>query len=208
MIVDRTLETAKRWDENISYQIFKTVPKNARTKSVLKGLEWSCNGIIWLTGTLILFYLYPKEESLKQMMAGLIMDIVYVAFIKAWARRRRPNYAAQDDQFGVVSVDKHSFPSGHATRAIYVACFFSSNHPIISFVIWIWTISVTLSRVFLGRHHVTDVAAGVFIGFGNYFLQFIVGLPLYTFFVWFMSSGLMAQFSNSQDYTDATLTTD
>ena len=208
MILDRALETAQRWDEKVSYQIFKTVPKNARTKSILKSLEWSCNGILWLAGTLILVYLYPKVESIKELMAGLIVDIVYVAVIKAYARRRRPNYAAQDDQFGVISVDKHSFPSGHATRAVYVAYFLSSTHPILSFVAWIWSFSVVLSRVLLGRHHVSDIIAGVLVGSANYFLQFVLGLPIYSFFVWFMSSGLLAQFSNSQDFTDAKLTTE
>ena len=208
MILDRALEVAKSWDEKVSYQLYKRVPKNARTKSILKGLEYSGNGIFWLAGTLILVYLYPKADSLKELMAGFIMDIVFVALIKAYARRRRPSYAPQEDQFGVMSVDKHSFPSGHATRCLYLACFFSSSFPLFSFMVWIWSFAVAASRVMLGRHHVTDVIAGVLIGIGNYFMQFVVGLPVYSLFVWFLSSGLVAQFSNNQDFTEAKLSGD
>src|SRR4029077_3181036 len=137
----------------------KRTPKTKKAKSTLKSLEWSCHGILWFSGTLALIYLYPNNESFTQLMAGLIVDIIYVAFVKAYTRRRRPSYASQDDQFGVVSVDKHSFPSGHSTRATYVGFFMSSCHPIISFAVWIWAISVTISRVLLGRHHVGDIIA-------------------------------------------------
>jgi len=205
MILDRALETAKAVDEQISYRIFKAVPKTGRIKSILKGLEWSGNGLFWLGGCLVLVYLFPSKESFKQFFAGLIMDIVYVALIKAYARRRRPTYTRQDDQFGVIGVDKHSFPSGHATRALYVGCFCCSLFPVFSFLVWMWAIAVSLSRVALGRHHVFDVVAGVVVGIGNYFLQFVLGLPFYTLFVWFLSSGFLASFSTNQDYTDATL---
>jgi len=32
--------------------------------------------------------------------------------------------------------------------------------------VWLWAISVSLSRVMLGRHHVLDVMAGVGVGLG------------------------------------------
>lgn len=205
MILDRTLETIKKWDVNLSYQIFKRTPKTKKTKSILKSLEWSCHGILWLAGTLSLMYLYPNNESFNQLMAGLIVDILYVVVLKAYGRRRRPSYASQGDQFGVILVDKHSFPSGHATRAIYVGFFMSSCHPIISFAVWIWAISVTISRVLLGRHHVGDIIAGVMVGFINYAGQFVIGIPLYDWIGYFFTSGLLMSFSSTNDLSDASL---
>ena len=68
---------------------------------------------------------------------------------------------------GTVSVDKFSFPSGHATRAIAVAGFFVALYPLpllLRLSLYPWALSVVASRVFLGRHHVLDVACGSLIG--------------------------------------------
>jgi membrane-associated phospholipid phosphatase len=199
MITGRVLEVVKKADVDLSYRIFKSVPKTAKTKSILKGLEWSCNGIIWLTLTLALMCFFPANEAMKHLMAGLIMDIVYVALTKAYARRVRPSYAQQNDQFGVISVDKHSFPSGHATRAIYVSYFASLYAPsLISFVIWCWALAVCVSRVLLGRHHVADVAAGFLIGSLHYMIQFVIGFPVYPLLFWLLST-FVGEFGSKND---------
>ena len=205
MITNRVLEVVRKADVDLSYRIFKAVPKTAQTKSILKGLEWSCNGIIWLTVTLALMYTFPNNDAIKQLMAGLIMDIVYVAVTKAYARRVRPSYAPQNDQFGVISVDKHSFPSGHATRAIYVSFFASRNAPsLVSFVVWCWSFAVSASRVLLGRHHVADVAAGFVIGSLHYVIQFVIGFPVYPLLVWVMTS-FVGDFSSKNDLNESVL---
>ena len=205
MIMDRALEVIKKADVDLSYRLFKATPKTKRCKSILKGLEWSCNGIIWLTGTLILLYMRPESEAIKQLMAGLMMDIVYVAITKAYARRVRPRYAQQDDQFGVISVDKHSFPSGHATRAVYVAFFASLFAPsFLSFLVWNWAFAVVLSRVLMGRHHVADVLAGFVIGGLHYLVQFVIGFPAYPLLVWLMTS-FVGDFSSKNDLNESVL---
>lgn len=205
MITDRVLEVVKKADVDLSYRIFKLVPKTAKAKTILKGLEWSCNGIIWLTVTLALMFSFPNSHALKQLMAGLIMDIVYVAITKAYARRVRPSYAPQNDQFGVISVDKHSFPSGHATRAIYVAYFASLYAPsFVSFLIWLWSLAVSGSRVMLGRHHVADVAAGFVIGSLHYVIQFVIGFPVYPLLVWVLTS-FVSDFSSKNDVNESVL---
>lgn len=122
MITDRVMETVKKWDVDVSYKIFKSVPKTEKIRQILKGLEWSCHGVPWLACTLIGLYTSPDTMFFRHLLVGLIMDIVYVALIKAYSRRRRPSYAPQDDQM-TISVDKHSFPSGHASRAIFFATF-------------------------------------------------------------------------------------
>lgn len=178
MILDRALESFKKFDTHLSYTIYSRVPKTKRIRSILKGLEWSCNGFIWLAATFIFSYCDPKAPWYQDLFVGLIADIIYVAMIKAYFRRRRPTYAQQTDQI-TISVDKHSFPSGHATRAIYVALFAGHLGSITGFIIWFWSISVALSRILLGRHHVFDVLVGCLIGCLEYILQFYIGFPLY-----------------------------
>ena len=74
----------------------------------------------------------------------------------------------------MVLSDKHSFPSGHATRAIYVAFFvhlFFKN-PLLTSLVTLWSLSVVISRVLLGRHHLFDIVCGVLIGYLEYLIQF------------------------------------
>ncbi|KAJ6655440.1 hypothetical protein lerEdw1_005140 [Lerista edwardsae] len=47
---------------------------------------------------------------------ALVLDVVLVAAVKGLVKRRRPAHNKMD-MFATVSVDKYSFPSGHATRA-------------------------------------------------------------------------------------------
>ena len=69
--------------------------------------------------------------------------------------------------FATVSVDKMSFPSGHATRAVALAAFFTYLYPlplIVCVAVGVWAAAVAVSRVLLGRHHVLDVVGGVAVG--------------------------------------------
>jgi len=89
-----------------------------------------------------------------------------LAFKQAITRRRRPSLN-KDDMFVTVAVDKFSFPSGHATRAVALAVFFIHLYPLgllIAPALIAWAAAVCVSRVLLYRHHVLDVAGGVALG--------------------------------------------
>ncbi len=65
-----------------------------------------------------------------------------------------------------------SFPSGHATMAFALAAVLSLRWPKGR---WIWfslAAGVALSRIALGLHWVTDVAAGALIGWGSVLLLY------------------------------------
>merc|ERR1711936_115039 len=132
----------------------------------LKSLEISCHGIPWLFVAIAGLYTSGSAFFLNLLLA-LILDIVVVGILKAFTRRRRPAYNV-DDQFATVKmVDKFSFPSGHATRAVMIGtilCLVQPVHIIIRLPVIIWAVSVSVSRVVLGRHHVLDVLAGAVIG--------------------------------------------
>lgn len=171
-------------DKSTSHAIFSKAQRlSPRLKPYLIFLEWSCNGIIWLSLS-ILWILFNQQQSpmIPKLLIGLIVDVFYVAIIKALARRRRPAYAYQRDQLIVASVDKHSFPSGHCSRSTYVALFanlyFHSTAPLVSFVVTLWAISICISRVLLGRHHILDCFAGAALGWLNFTIQFRTFIPV------------------------------
>lgn len=95
------------------------------------------------------------------------MDILLIAILKAVTRRRRP--AKNDDPFAI-GPDKYSFPSGHASRTAFITYFFINLWPV-SFIFYppllAWTVSVSLSRLLMRRHHILDIVAGVVLGLVN-----------------------------------------
>lgn len=183
-VVRRTQMFLDNIDKKLSYAIYsKSQAIMPRLKSFLIALEWSCNGLVWLACTIILIVSNQEQSSMiPKLLIGLIVDVLYVATIKALARRRRPSYAYQRDQMIVASVDKHSFPSGHCSRSAYVALFaghyFAHSSPFFTLMVNTWTACVCASRVLLGRHHVFDCLAGMALGWLNYTIQFHTPLPV------------------------------
>ncbi|RLU18780.1 hypothetical protein DMN91_009137 [Ooceraea biroi] len=130
-------------------------------------LEISCHGVLWLATSLILIWVF-NTRSLYQMqvnlLIGLLLDIVLVAVVKSITRRRRP--ATNDDPF-TLGPDKYSFPSGHASRAAFVAYFFFHLWPISLIYappLLAWSFSVCMSRLLMRRHHIIDVVVGIILG--------------------------------------------
>ena len=198
------LESIQSVDQKASHYVFKIGSRHigSRLPSYhwwLKTLEYSCHGIPWFALTIISLYLVPDNKSIAQLLVGLILDIIFVAVTKASTRRRRPTYARQDDQPMVISVDKHSLPSGHASRAIYVSLFFSS-HSLVSILVWTWSLCVCSSRVLLGRHHLLDVFCGAFLGYLIYSLQFVILKPIDSLLLWMISALLNVTFSDTNDF--------
>jgi len=135
-------------------------------KSHCKFLEVSCHGIVWLAGWLAFCWIIDNKDLYQMqinMMFGLILDILFVALIKAATRRRRPCV----DDFFTIGPDKFSFPSGHTSRAFYLLCFFTWLYPV-SWIFWpplfAWAFSVAISRLLIYRHHLLDVIAGMLLG--------------------------------------------
>lgn len=116
-------------------------------------------------------------QTQMNFLIGLILDIIFVASIKAATRRRRPPIG--DDSFLAIGPDKFSFPSGHASRAFFILIFFTVLKPL-PLLFWpplfAWAVSVGFSRLLLYRHHILDVLAGIILGILEAFLICIIWL--------------------------------
>lgn len=101
---------------------------------------------------------------------ALLLDLLLVTVLKGLVRRRRPTHNKMD-MFFTVSVDQYSFPSGHASRATLV-CRFILRHLVLAVplrvLVVLWALIVSLSRVMLGRHNMTDVLFGLLLGYVTY----------------------------------------
>ena len=107
--------------------------------------------------------------------SAMFVDLLVVIMLKSTFRRKRPAHNL-DDMLVVdavaLNIDRHSFPSGHATRAVMTALFIVDKFDCtggIKSLVYIWMVAVPLSRILLGRHHVFDVTVGVICGVLEYF---------------------------------------
>ena len=173
-----------KWDRKVTKIAFDAFGKRfgyQKYYNQMKWLETSCHGIIWLVVTIAMLYLgsWPGGLGLwMNLLVYLIIDIVFVAVTKAFFRRRRPTFKNNDDMWFTkvdpTGVDKFSFPSGHASRAVGLALLFAFLFPlhfVISGAIFVWAAGVAVSRVLLGRHQILDVTAGVILACIEYLVM-------------------------------------
>ena len=141
-------------------------------KAACMCLELSGHGVLWFTVTFVLLVLYAVTQEDLYLIYGanmlflLLVDIVVVAPIKLVFKRPRPVVNMGDIPLSVSSVDVYAFPSGHASRCVALAAYFCYMPPftLLTHLWYIWALLVSLSRVLLGRHHISDVAAGMLAG--------------------------------------------
>ena len=141
-------------------------------KCCCKVLEISGHGVPWFAfcGLLLLLHLWTGNRTFLDygvnMFLLLVLDILVVAPIKLVVKRPRPSLNSGAIPMSISQVDQYAFPSGHTSRCIALAAYFCYMPPFNPWThLWyIWALLLSLSRVALGRHHVTDVGAGVVAG--------------------------------------------
>ncbi|CAG5135147.1 unnamed protein product [Candidula unifasciata] len=143
-------------------------------RPLMKILEISCHGVPWIAGAVLLFLFSHKSEDIEvsvNLFFALIFDLIIVGLLKMTFRRGRPSHNIMDI-FIAPSVDKFSFPSGHATRAVMMTLFLCQHmitNKLYMAAVVIWAVSVCMSRILLGRHHIFDVVCGICVGVIAYF---------------------------------------
>lgn len=133
-------------------------------RSVAAVLAHSGDSWFWLAGLGLLWWLgtdYWKGRALI-MIVAILLTALMVFVVKLAVRRRRP-----EGEWGKFyrSTDPHSFPSGHAVRAVMLAVVMLGLGPLwLGLLLLVWAPLVGLARVAMGVHYLSDVLAGVFLG--------------------------------------------
>jgi undecaprenyl-diphosphatase len=113
-------------------------------------------GAIWLAGDA-----YWKARA-QILVAAILITAVLVMIIKFSIRRKRPA-----GEWGGIyrATDPHSFPSGHAARALLLAVIAWGLGPAwLAAALAVWAPLVVLARVAMGVHYLSDVLAGAVFG--------------------------------------------
>jgi undecaprenyl-diphosphatase len=137
-------------------------PGTLRTLAAV--LAHSGDSWFWVAGLVLIWWLgsdYWKERAIILIIA-ILLTAVIVLIVKFTVRRKRP--AGEWGKF-YRSTDPHSFPSGHAVRAVMLAVMVLGLGPLwLGMLLLIWAPLVGLARVAMGVHFLSDVLAGMVLG--------------------------------------------
>lgn len=166
--------SVRAWDLQVSSILYKGLGQRI-PRQFLLALEYFGSGLlIPLALVLWLFPLHLLGAKFRafclNLFLGFFTDLALVGALKSIVRRQRPNYNDDGDFVLVVSVDKYSFPSGHASRAVFIAVLvtvWKLGSLWMRLLVWWAALATAMSRVLMGRHYFLDVAAGVWVGVFN-----------------------------------------
>ena len=133
-------------------------------RTVAAVLAHSGDSWFWWAGLALMWWLgnpFWRSWALTVLLSIIVLAVIVLA-IKFIIRRRRP-----EGEWGAVyrSTDPHSFPSGHAARAILIAILAIGMGPgWLAILLCVWAPLVSLARVAMGLHYLSDVAAGAVLG--------------------------------------------
>jgi membrane-associated phospholipid phosphatase len=138
--------------------------KSGLLRTLAAVLAHSGDSWFWLAGLGLIWWLgsvYWKERALI-LIVSILLTAVVVFAVKLLVRRKRP-----EGEWGKFyrSTDPHSFPSGHAVRAVMLAVVVLGLGPLwLGMVLLVWAPLVGLARVAMGVHYLSDVIAGMVLG--------------------------------------------
>lgn len=164
----RTLSRAViAWDQALTACLTLPPSRTARPwRRLAIGIAHSGDGVLWLAGASLAYALGQgkwQEAGWRVFLANFIGGGI-VWLLKQLFRRRRP---AEEARRLYLSLDVHSFPSGHAGRnACSVVLLWPLLSPLLQMGLLLWLGLLGLSRVALGIHYVSDVLAGFMVGGG------------------------------------------
>jgi undecaprenyl-diphosphatase len=158
-----TLEELLQTDARLSARL-QIAERPGRLRTLAAILAHSGDSWFWILGFTLTWWLgeEPRKIWALRMLGMILVLALLVTALKFSIRRRRP-----EGEWGAIyrSTDPHSFPSGHAARAALLAILSSVWGPSwLGVLLVIWTPFVSLARVTMGLHYLSDVIAGLTLG--------------------------------------------
>lgn len=124
------------------------------------------DGALWYVLMGVMPLLYGEvglATTFTMVKVGTVNYLLYKV-IKTATSRNRPCALSNEIAVGTAPLDQYSFPSGHTMHAVAFSMIVVASHPEWSIVLLPFTGLVAASRIVLGLHFPTDVAAGAVIG--------------------------------------------
>jgi len=144
----------------------KTLVSSPFARGAATVLAHSGDSLVWIPVAVVLwrFGTGTWAQAGTRILLNTGLTALITTLLKRWVRRPRPG--GEKSHF-YLRMDEHSFPSGHAVRIGGLWVMLTGLLPLWgTAALLLWGLSVVVSRVALGLHYVSDVAAGLPIGAG------------------------------------------
>lgn len=126
------------------------------------------DGVFWYVLMALLPLVYGEaglQTSIRMAAVGVVGVTLY-KYLKSRLVRERPYVSLIGIVRGTPALDRYSFPSGHTLHAVSFTLLIVNAFPELGWLCVPFASLVAVSRVVLGLHYPTDVAAGAAIGAG------------------------------------------
>jgi len=136
--------------------------------------------VLWMMGFGILMLIIPKTRRIGiTLMILIVLSTLLTGYIKCGIDRDRPDFEYEGVSFPVeISRDTYalfcegsynaSYPSGHAARAMIIAIILgyalSERFPRGAYLLFLYPVMISLSRIYVLQHFPMDVIGGAVIG--------------------------------------------
>lgn len=150
-------------------------------RSMVTLLALTGHGITWIIGTIVCLTrsnTLAGQEVLVNLLLALLLDVMTVAGVQRLVKRRGP-WEMTPGFLDCIAMDIYSFPAAHASRAAMVSKFLLSHLVLavpLRILLVLWAFLVGMSRVLLGKHHLTDMVCGFALGMLHFSLMETVWL--------------------------------
>jgi undecaprenyl-diphosphatase len=124
------------------------------------------DGAFWYVLIVLLPVVYGETAvypALRMAAVGLIGVALY-KYLKSRLVRERPYISLAGIVPGTGALDRYSFPSGHTLHAVSFTTLAVRDFPELAWLLVPFAALIAASRVVLGLHYPSDVAAGALVG--------------------------------------------
>jgi len=160
------LNRMQTWDDQLILSIISFRSRNLTF--FMKIMSSAGDGYIYVLAALAIYMLQGISiDWLTFTVLAFAFELGFYKLIKSGTSRPRPYQANPGIINLVIPPDQFSFPSGHTAAATVSAVAFSLIFPALIPVFILFAFLVGTSRVYLGVHYPTDIAAGLILGLAS-----------------------------------------
>lgn len=124
------------------------------------------DGIFWYALVLALPLIYGEAAWMPVLRMAVVgfSGLALYKYLKSRLVRERPYISLAGIVAATRALDRYSFPSGHTLHAVSFTVLITASYPQLGLLCVPFAILVAMSRVVLGLHYPSDVAAGGLLG--------------------------------------------